>query len=64
MTAMLHKQHEKRRALAKSRDAAVSPQSFPIYDMAEFLHTLGVGAGHAAATQRVEFGTGRGLRGI
>ena len=64
MTAMLHKEHEKRPAHANGRDAAVSPQSFPIYDMAEFLHTLGAGAGHATATLREEFGTGRGLRGI
>jgi len=64
VTAMLHKGHEKQRAPAKARDAAVSPQSFPIYDTAEFIHTLGAGAGHATAALREEFGTGRGLRGI
>ena len=64
VTVMLHKEHEKRCAPAKGRGAAVSPQSFPIYDMAEFIHTLGAGAGYATAMPREEFGTGRGLRGI
>ena len=41
--------------------AAVSPQSFLIYDKAEFLHTLGV---RVSATPREGFRTGRGLRGL
>jgi hypothetical protein len=42
--------------------AAVSPQSFLIYDMAEFLHTLGVRS--VSASPREGFRTGRGLRGL
>jgi hypothetical protein len=56
------KGHAPRRVVAPARNAAVSPQSFPIYDMAGFLHTLAVGS--VTAMLRQGFVTGRGHRGI
>ena len=57
---------QKRHGAASGRGnaprAAVSPQSFPIYDKAEFLHTLGVRDATNAPLEG--FGSRRGQRGI
>lgn len=57
-----HKGHGLRTARPKGKRAAVSPQSFPNYDMAELLPVPGVR--DVGATLREGDGTGRGLRGI
>lgn len=45
-----------------ARRAAVSPQIFPIYDKAGFLHTQAVESTNV--TPRLGFGSGRGQREI
>ena len=45
-----------------SRRAAVSPQSFPIYDKAGFLHVFAVQGVSTAPRRGIQFG--RGKRGI